>query len=48
MFLLYTKLQMTQIYLITVITVSFIKIDVRKQTTLRAVTLFVHETSDLN
>ena len=48
MFLLYTKIQMIQIYLITVITVSFIKIDVRKQTTLHAVTLFVHQASDLN
>ena len=48
MFSLYTEIQMIQIYPITVITVSLIKIDVRKQTTLHAVTLFVHEASDLN
>ena len=48
MFSLYTEIQMIQIYPITVITVSLIKISVRKQTTLHAVTLFVHEASDLN
>ena len=48
MFSLYTEIQMIQIYPITVITVSLIKIGVRKQTTLHAVTLFVHEASDLN
>ena len=48
MFSLYTKIQMIQIYPITAITVSLIKIDIRKQTTLHAVTLFVHEASDLN
>ena len=48
MFSLYTEIQMIQIYPITVITVSLIKIEVRKQTTLHAVTLFVHEASVLN
>ena len=48
MFSLYTEIQMIQIYPIPVITVSLIKIGVRKQTTLHAVTLFVHEASDLN
>ena len=47
-FSLYTEIQMIQIYPITVITVSLIKIGVRKQTTLHAVTLFVHQASDLN
>ena len=47
-FSLYTEIQMIQIYPITAITVSLIKIDIRKQTTLHAVTLFVHEASDLN
>ena len=48
MFSIYNKIQMIQIYPITAITVSLIKIDIRKQTTLHAVTLFVHEASDLN